>query len=261
MGLGGGPARGWHRQDRLTHSHTVTHKWYASRPPTPTLTPSASSCPNVVLPMPNSKGAERQELEVPGPSVSAMCPAAKLVQDQALLATQPPGQPPDIHDSDTGCLRCAPRPRHGRQNHASTPPSSSCLTLPYPGILQGTYPGEVLPKGVDSSVGSAGSDHRHAAGWVASRGSQGLKTTSSTVNYYKMVALRGWTEMRSLMPSAEQRNRKYGPSRTKVQNPPDIRGVCTFGGALQLPWTVVTSAGPAWLGCCSPSPTDSWSFK
>ena len=26
---------------------------------------------------------------------------------------------------------------HGRQNHASTPPSSSCL--PYPGILQGTY--------------------------------------------------------------------------------------------------------------------------
>ena len=109
MGLGGGPARGWHRQDRLTHSHTVTHKWYASRPPTPTLTPSASSCPNVVLPMPNSKGAEPQELEVP--SVSAMCPAAKLVQDQALLATQPPGQPPDIHDSDTGCLRCAPRPR------------------------------------------------------------------------------------------------------------------------------------------------------
>ena len=111
MGLGGGPARGWHRQDRLrvTHSHTVTHKWYASRPPTPTLTPSASSCPNVVLPMPNSKGAEHQELEVP--SVSAMCPAAKLVQDQALLATQPPGQPPDIHDSDTGCLRCAPRPR------------------------------------------------------------------------------------------------------------------------------------------------------
>jgi len=109
VGLGGGPARGWHRQDRLTHSHTVTHKWYASRPPTPTLTPSASSCPNVVLPMPNSKGAEPQELEVP--SVSAMCPAAKLVQDQALLATQPPGQPPDIHDSDTGCLRCAPRPR------------------------------------------------------------------------------------------------------------------------------------------------------
>ena len=109
MGLGGGPARGWHRQDRLTHSHTVTHKWYASRPPTPTLTPSASSCPNVVLPMPNSKGAEPQELEVP--SVSAMCPAAKLVQDQALLATQPPGQPPDSHDSDTGCLRCAPRPR------------------------------------------------------------------------------------------------------------------------------------------------------
>ena len=137
MGLGGGPARGWHRQDRLTHSHTVTHKWYASRPPTPTLTPSASSCPNVVLPMPNSKGAEHQELEVP--SVSAMCPAAKLVQDQALLATQPPGQPPDSHDSDTGCLRYAPRPRHGRQNHASTPPSSSCLTLPYPGILQGTY--------------------------------------------------------------------------------------------------------------------------
>ena len=109
VGLGGGPARGWHRQDRLTHSHTVTHKWYASRPPTPTLTPSASSCPNVVLPMPNSKGAEPQELEVP--SVSAMCPAAKLVQDQALLGTQPPGQPPDIHDSDTGCLRCAPRPR------------------------------------------------------------------------------------------------------------------------------------------------------
>ena len=137
VGLGGGPARGWHRQDRLTHSHTVTHKWYASRPPTPTLTPSASSCPNVVLPMPNSKGAEPQELEVP--SVSAMCPAAKLVQDQALLATQPPGQPPDSHDSDTGCLRCAPRPRHGRQNHASTPPSSSCLTLPDPGILQGTY--------------------------------------------------------------------------------------------------------------------------
>jgi hypothetical protein len=95
--------------------HTLTHRhsqeWYASRPPTPTLTPSASSCPNVVLPMPNSKGAEPQELEVP--SVSAMCPAAKLVQDQALLATQPPGQPPDSHDSDTarGCLRCAPRPR------------------------------------------------------------------------------------------------------------------------------------------------------
>ena len=63
----------------------------------------------MVLPMPNSKGAEPQELEVP--SVSAMCPAAKLVQDQALLATQPPGQPPDSHDSDTGCLRCAPRPR------------------------------------------------------------------------------------------------------------------------------------------------------
>ena len=50
-------------------------------------------------------------LEVPSVRVSAMCPAAKLVQDQALLATQPPGQPPDSHDSDTGCLRCAPRPR------------------------------------------------------------------------------------------------------------------------------------------------------
>jgi hypothetical protein len=45
------------------------------------------------------------------------------------LATQPPGQPPDSHDSDMGCLRCAPRPRPlASQNHASTPPSSSCKT-------------------------------------------------------------------------------------------------------------------------------------
>ena len=68
-------------------------------------------------------------------------------------------------------------------------------------------PGEVLPKGVVSSVGSAGSRHRHAAGWVASRGSQGLKIASSTVNYYKVVALRGWAELRSLMLSVEPRNR------------------------------------------------------
>ena len=97
-------------------------------------------------------------------------------------------------------------PRGGDPTTGHTTPSprdQSVLVLFGPHLL----PGEVLPKGVVSSVGSAGSDHRHAAGWVASRGSQGLKIASSTVNYYKVVALRGWAELRSLMLSVEPRNR------------------------------------------------------
>jgi len=103
--MGGRGTRGWHRQDRLTHRHSQVVR--QPNPRRPHSRPQQAvvqtwSCRCQTARAQNTRKYLRSRLCAQLPSWFKTSPS---------LATQPPGRPLDSHDSDMGCLRCAPRPR------------------------------------------------------------------------------------------------------------------------------------------------------
>ena len=122
--MGGRGTRGWHRQDRLTHRHSQV-----VRQPNPRRPHSRPQQAVVQTWSCRCQTARAQNTR----KYSAMCPAAKLVQDQ-----------PFACNAASRAATRQSRLRHGMPAMRPSPTSTGVttprnLTLPYPGILQGTY--------------------------------------------------------------------------------------------------------------------------